>query len=153
MTYFEPPPLPGGDRAVQGGPSEPSDPYAPSPPRQGWHGPSEPGNPYASPAQQGWPGPSPAAPWGAPAPRPHPQGTAILVMGILSVTAMWILGPFAWVMARRALREIDSSGQPCSNRGSVQAGLVLGIVGTCMGVLGMLWFLSMFGILLSGMSM
>lgn len=148
MTYFEPPPLPGSDRAGQTGRTEPGDPYASST-QQGWPAPSGPSNPYAAPQQQGWPGPAPAAPWGRPALPQHPQGTTILVLGILSVTAMWVLGPVAWVMARRALREIDSSGQTYTNRGSIQAGLILGIIGSCMGILGVLWFMSMFVALMS----
>ena len=61
----------------------------------------------------------------------HPEGTKILVLGILSVVLCQILGPFAWVVGNRVLREIDqSNGMMTGNRGLVVAGRILGIVGT-----------------------
>lgn len=120
MTYFEPPPLPGsGDGR-------------------------EPADPYASPqGQVGQPAPMPAAGWGPPAlGYPHPKATSILVLGILSVTVLQILGPVAWAMGRSTLREIDRAGVPVPNRTNVQAGMVLGIIGTVMCVIGILWFVA-----------
>ena len=38
----------------------------------------------------------------------HPQGTTILVLGILSLVVCGILGPFAWSMGNKALREINA---------------------------------------------
>lgn len=69
----------------------------------------------------------------------HPQGTLVLVLGILSIVLCQILGPFAWVMGRRALAEIDASGRPYSNRGMVQAGMICGIVGTVFLALVLVW--------------
>ena len=69
----------------------------------------------------------------------HPQGTTILVLGILSVVLCQILGPFAWVMGRRALSEIDASGRSYTNRTMVQAGMICGIVGTVFLALGLVW--------------
>jgi hypothetical protein len=63
-----------------------------------------------------------------PPPQTHPNGTTILVLGILSLVICSILGPFAWSMGNRALREIDESGYLYENRGSVQAGRVCGII-------------------------
>jgi hypothetical protein len=56
--------------------------------------------------------------------RQHAQGTTILVLGILSLAICGLLGPFAWSMGQRALREIDSD--PC------------GIVSTCLLAVGVL---------------
>lgn len=130
MTYFEPPPLPGeSGRREPAGPQEPTDPYA---------------SPVGEPPQQaGWPGPAPAAPWGPPAQAQHPRGTIVLVLGILSVTIMQLLGPVAWVMGHTTLREIDASGRAYANRSSVQAGMILGIIGTAIGVLGLVWLVVM----------
>ena len=71
----------------------------------------------------------------------HPQGTLILVLGIVSIVLCAILGPFAWVMGRRALGEIDASGRAYTNRGMVQAGMICGIVGTVFLALGLVWLL------------
>jgi hypothetical protein len=74
----------------------------------------------------------PPPPYGYPPPgfgREHPQGTTVLVLGILSLVICGLLGPFAWSMGNRALAEID--GAPpgyFSNRGQVAAGRICGIV-------------------------
>ncbi|HEX4811586.1 MAG TPA: DUF4190 domain-containing protein [Nonomuraea sp.] len=60
----------------------------------------------------------------------HPNGTTILVLGILSLVVCTFIGPFAWALGSRALREIDESGYPYDNRGHIQAGRVCGIVST-----------------------
>ncbi|MGB4810591.1 MAG: DUF4190 domain-containing protein, partial [Candidatus Phosphoribacter baldrii] len=93
-------------------------------------------------AQQGYGQPAPYAqqpPYAAPpayggavySGLEHPQGTLILILGILSIVLCGLpTGLFAWVMGRKALREIDASGQLYSNRGMVQAGMITGIIGT-----------------------
>jgi hypothetical protein len=60
----------------------------------------------------------------------HPNGTTILVFGILSLVVCSILGPFAWSMGTTALREIDASGYAYANRGHIQAGRICGIIST-----------------------
>lgn len=65
-----------------------------------------------------------------PPPQTHPNGTTILVLGILGLVGCPILAPFAWHMGSKALREIDASGYVYENRGMVQAGRICGIVGT-----------------------
>jgi len=65
----------------------------------------------------------------------HPQGTTILVLGILSLVVCGILGPFAWSMGNKALKEIDASGVVYANRGQVQAGRICGIVSSVLIIL------------------
>ncbi|MEV4801603.1 DUF4190 domain-containing protein [Nonomuraea sp. NPDC049421] len=65
-----------------------------------------------------------------PPPQSHPNGTTILVLGILSLVVCGVLGPFAWVMGNKALQEIDSSGYVYENRGQIQAGRICGIIGS-----------------------
>jgi hypothetical protein len=63
-------------------------------------------------------------------PQPHPRGTAVLVLGILSLFCFGIiLGPIAIVMGKNALNEIDANPSAYTNRVMVMAGFVLGIVG------------------------
>lgn len=146
MIRFEPPPLPGEDR-----PAEPhNNPYAspaasgPVDHTQGY--PTQPAPTQGHPAQgypaQGYPaqgyGAAPQAPWGPAASYAHPRGTTVLVLGILSIVVAPVLGPFAWVMGRTALREVDAAPHATSNRSSLQVGMVLGIIGTGLMILGIL---------------
>jgi hypothetical protein len=62
---------------------------------------------------------------------PEPsQATTILVLGILSIVVCQILGPFAWVMGNKEIQAIDAGRRPPENRGTANAGRILGIVGT-----------------------
>ena len=81
------------------------------------------------------PGARPPYGYGYPAPADHPQAVTILVLGILGLVLCQLIGPFAWVMGRRALREIDSSGGTIGGRGLVMAGYVCGIAASALFVL------------------
>ncbi|MFT3855436.1 MAG: DUF4190 domain-containing protein [Ilumatobacteraceae bacterium] len=64
-------------------------------------------------------------------PANHPQGTTILVLGILSLVVCSILGPFAWSMGNKAIREIDADGTTIyANRGQIVAGRICGMIAT-----------------------
>lgn len=75
---------------------------------------------------------------------PEPsQSTTILVLGILGLVLCQVLGPFAWVMGNRELEAIDSGRRPPENRGTANAGRILGIIGTVLlgiGVIGLILF-------------
>ncbi len=62
----------------------------------------------------------------------HPQATTILVMGILGLVLCQVLGPFAWSMGNKALREIDASQGLLGGRETVNIGRILGIVATAL---------------------
>jgi Tfp pilus assembly protein PilE len=63
------------------------------------------------------------------------RGTLILILGILSLI---LLGPFtgipAWVMGSKDLKKIARGIITISERGTTKAGLILGIIGTLLGV-------------------
>jgi hypothetical protein len=61
-------------------------------------------------------------------PQPHPQGTTVLVLGIVGLVVCFIAGIIAVVMGNRALKEIDANPAAYSNRQSVVIGRVLGII-------------------------
>ncbi len=87
------------------------------------------------------PPPPPAYGAGQPAyggaPANHPKGTTILILGILSLVCCGIFtGIPAIIMGRSALREIDAQPNAYSNRGTVFAGYILGIIATVLTVLG-----------------
>lgn len=111
--------------------------FRPTPPTGG----SEPEDPWALQPERRQASASPPT-WGAPSGYAHPQGTTVLVLGILSVVVMPLLGPFAWAMGHRALKEVDRSGVPATNRSMLVGGMVTGIVGTVFLVLGTLGFLA-----------
>lgn len=60
-------------------------------------------------------------------PPEHPQTTTVLVLGIVSLFCA-LTGPFAWVMGKKALNEIDYSGGAVGGRSNVMIGYVLGII-------------------------
>jgi hypothetical protein len=70
-----------------------------------------------------------------------------MVLGIVSMVCLGLaffccvtipgvfLAPFAWVVGAKAKREIDASPGLYRNRGAAQAGVVMGIIGSTIGVL------------------
>jgi hypothetical protein len=83
------------------------------------------------------PPPPPAPGYGSPYGSPyggyeHPQGTTILVLGILSLVVCQLLGPVAWVMGNNAIAEIDRNPMAYTNRSAVQAGRICGIIATAL---------------------
>ena len=71
--------------------------------------------------------------------QPHPRGTLILVLGIISIFCFGIiLGPIAAVMGKNALTEIDANPGAYTNRGLVQVGMILGIVAIVLWVIGLI---------------
>ncbi|MBA8793256.1 putative membrane protein [Friedmanniella endophytica] len=77
-------------------------------------------------------GPGGYPPYGGYPVRPayeHPQGTTVLVLGVLSLV-VGVTAPFAWYYAVKAEREIRASGWTCTNSSHIQIGKILGIIGT-----------------------
>lgn len=58
------------------------------------------------------------------------QATTALVLGILGMLFCGIMAPFAWSIGAKELAAIDSGRRPPENRGTANAGRILGIVGT-----------------------
>lgn len=75
-------------------------------------------------------------------PNDHPQGTTILVLGILSLVVCAPLGIAAWIMGKKALEE--SKTRHYSNEGNIKAGYVCGIIGTVIMIIMILFFLLFF---------
>ena len=98
--------------------------------------PPYPQEPYQQPWQQ--PGYSQAG-YSTQYPPDHPKATTSLVLGILGVVLCQVVAPFAWVMGKRTLDEIDASQGTVGGRGAAQAGYILGIVGTVLLGLGVIF--------------
>jgi hypothetical protein len=73
-------------------------------------------------------------------PQDHPQATLSMILGIVAVVVCQIVGPFAWVIGKRAMNEIDASGGTLGGRGQAQAGFILGIIATVLLGLGLVFF-------------
>ena len=115
--------------------------------------PPYPQEPYQQPWQQ--PG-YPQAGYQTQYPPDHPKATTSLVLGILGVVLCQVVAPFAWVMGKRTLDEIDASQGTVGGRGAAQAGYILGIVGTVLLGLGIIfaviWIVFAVAIVGGGMS-
>jgi hypothetical protein len=63
------------------------------------------------------------------------RATACMVVGILSIALCMILGPVAIVLYYKAMAQINTGGYSESSRTMAKAGLIMGIIGTCIGAL------------------
>ncbi len=97
------------------------------------------GAPYPPPYPGSYPGYPPVGP-----PRQeHPQAVPAMVLGILGLVCCGLASPFAIWTGRKAMREIDASGGWMAGRGQAQAGFIMGIIGTVLWVLGILFYVVM----------
>lgn len=68
----------------------------------------------------------------------HPQGTTILVLGILSLVCCAPLGIAAWIMGKKALDE--SKTRHYANEGIIKAGYICGIIAVALMILGIIFY-------------
>lgn len=74
---------------------------------------------------------------GRPAPT-HGSATTALVLGILSLVVCAPLGIPAFIIGRRAEREVQASGGNLAGEGLAKAGWILGLIGMILMALGLL---------------
>jgi hypothetical protein len=118
-----------------------SNPYDNPPGQQPGQDPYSQGDPYGqgnNPYSQGGPYQAGAAPYGQPVPygqpyggipAEHPQGTLILVFGIIGIFS-GIFAPIAWYLGNKARKEIAATGAQYSNEQNINIGRTLGKVFT-----------------------
>jgi hypothetical protein len=75
-------------------------------------------------------------PLSAPSYPENSQATTVLVLGILGLVICNVLAPIAWYMGNGELAAIDAGRRPPENRGTANAGKILGIIGTVLLALG-----------------
>ncbi|MDN5804039.1 MAG: hypothetical protein L0H26_05540 [Microlunatus sp.] len=134
-------------------PANPERPYANDP---GKPYANDPGRPYANdpgqPAPSGDYQPAPPAAGYPPIPSTsgypqaygqpygtlpeHPQGTTILVLGIIGIF-ITICAPIAWYLGSKAQKEIAASGARYSNEQNINIGKILGMVLTILAIIGL----------------
>ena len=138
-------------------------PPPPPPPSGGAPPPSPPPPPPVAPPPPGHGGPGYAPP---PPPPGYGQGpgngnaVAGLVLGICSILFFFmcyfgllpinlVCGILGWVFGTKGMRAVDR-GETTQGRDMAKAGRILGIVGTVLGALGLLFWLIILAIALSG---
>ncbi|WP_091414323.1 hypothetical protein [Friedmanniella luteola] len=73
--------------------------------------------------------------------RPHPQGTLVLVLGILGLVLCPVVAVPGLLRANQALHQIDANPHAYSNRSSVVVGRVLSIITLVVWALVILFYL------------
>ena len=114
-------------------------------------------DPYAQPGQQYPQGGGQQAPYGQQSPMPygqqspmpygqqqqpytmppiqeHPQGTLILIFGILGIF-ITIFAPIAWYLGNKAKKDIQTSGIQYSNEQNISVGRMLGKIFTIIAII------------------
>ncbi len=71
-------------------------------------------------------------------PQPHPQGTTVLVLGILGLFVA-LCAPFAWFIGSKALKEIKASGARFSNEDQIRVGRMLGKIITILAIIALVF--------------
>lgn len=101
-------------------------------------------NPYEQ-----YPAGNTPSPYGQPygmAPQEHPQGTTVLILGILGFF-VGVTAPFAWYMGSKALKEMRASGQHFVNEQYLTIGRILGIIVTLLYAVSIVLFIVFFVII------
>lgn len=100
------------------------------------------------------PVPPPVPPsFAAPPPAMTPQAsraTMAVVMGVLGIICCGFLAPVAWYLGNEELKHIDARRISETNRGMAQVAKILGIIGTVLLGLGLLWLMFFGGMAILG---
>ncbi len=73
------------------------------------------------------------------------QAITALVLGILGVTCCGIAAPIAWYIGNQELQSIQAGTSPAAGEGLAKAGKIMGMIGTGLMVLWLLWIFFMGG--------
>ena len=77
----------------------------------------------------------------------HPQGSTVLVLGIVGIFVP-IVSFVAWYLGNKVMKEIRASGQAYSNEQNINIGRILGMVFSILYIIGIV-FLIIAGIILA----
>jgi uncharacterized membrane protein YjgN (DUF898 family) len=67
------------------------------------------------------------------------QAIVALVLGILGIICCGFLAPIAWYLGNQEIRAIQEGRSPVAGEGLAKAAKILGIIGTALFVLTLLW--------------
>ncbi|HEX3553476.1 MAG TPA: DUF4190 domain-containing protein [Thermoanaerobaculia bacterium] len=81
------------------------------------------------------------------------QAITSLILGILGVICCGLLAPIAWYIGNQEIRAIQAGASPPASEGLARAGMILGIVGSVLLCLQLIWIFFMGGMaVLSGLA-
>lgn len=69
------------------------------------------------------------------------SGTTILVLGLLGILVCGVFAPFAWQMGNHAVAAIDAGRANPSERTNANVGRILGIIGSILLAIGVIFFM------------
>jgi len=78
------------------------------------------------------------------------RATTSLVLGIIGFLCCQLCAPFAWYIGSQELKAIKAGQSSAAGQGTAMAGMILGIIGTVLMVLGILWILFFGGLAVLG---
>jgi uncharacterized membrane protein YjgN (DUF898 family) len=67
------------------------------------------------------------------------RATTSLVLGIIGIVCCQICAPIAWYMGNKELMAIRAGQSPASGEGMAKAGKIIGIIGTILLILSLVW--------------
>lgn len=73
------------------------------------------------------------------------QAITALVLGILGIVCCGLLAPIAWYLGSQEQKAIREGRSPAAGEGLAKAAVILGMIGTILLVLGILWIFFMGG--------
>lgn len=119
-------------------------PYGPPQPPSGGGQPPAPGQPpppYGQPPYGQPPPPYGGPGWGGPSPLREnaPNAVLALVLGIVGIVLCQVAAPFAWALGRRAEEAIAAEPERYTGKDMATAGKILGIIGTVLLALGVVF--------------
>ena len=74
------------------------------------------------------------------------RGTMLLVFGILGIVACPLFAPVAWIMGKNDLEQIRAGSMDPDGESTTNAGKILGLIGTILMVLGLLFAVVVMGL-------
>jgi hypothetical protein len=83
----------------------------------------------------------PSAPTSSGAEIKPNRGGVILALGIIGIVLCFICGIIAWIMGAGDLKEMKDGTRDRSGEQLTKAGMICGIIGTALGILGILWWI------------
>ena len=83
-------------------------------------------------------------------PQQSSKATLAVVLGVLGIICCGLLAPAAWYLASEELKAINAGRLSEANRGMAQVAKILGIIGTILLVIGLLWVVFFGGMAILG---
>lgn len=83
-------------------------------------------------------------------PQQSSRAVVAVVLGVLGIICCGLLAPVAWYLAGEELKHIDAGRLPETNRGMAQVAKILGIIGTILLALALLWLVFFGGMTMLG---